>query len=204
MSDLKEENKTLKFEVEQLIAELERLEKEAQRWKEKWVDKNEANLGLLRNWKEDTAEYKAEVEKLTNRLKAESSEIESIVERLQTSEDSNTALKAEVERLRKSQKESSQGWGQRLNEIGKSWGETIKEVREKHKAEVEKLTRERDYIKRRLLMRREISNGHANNLTDCQAEVGRLKFEVEVLRLYGNKDCTAMADERIATGEPIE
>ena len=30
------------------------------------------------------------------------------------------------------------------------------------------------------------------------------EFENEVLRLYGNKDCTAMADERIATGEPIE
>jgi len=34
-------------------------------------------------------------------------------------------------------------------------------------------------------------------------EVEKWKFEAEVLRLYGNKDCTALADERIASGEPI-
>lgn len=37
------------------------------------------------------------------------------------------------------------------------------------------------------------------------AERDALKQEVEILRLYGNKDCTAMADDRLAAirrGEP--
>lgn len=34
---------------------------------------------------------------------------------------------------------------------------------------------------------------------DQAAEIERLKNEIETLRLYGNKDCTAMADAVIAS-----
>ena len=35
-------------------------------------------------------------------------------------------------------------------------------------------------------------------LTAKDAEITELKHEIEILRQYGNKDCTAMADEVIA------
>lgn len=33
---------------------------------------------------------------------------------------------------------------------------------------------------------------------DLRQRIAELEFEVEALRRYGNKDCTAMADEQIA------
>lgn len=35
-------------------------------------------------------------------------------------------------------------------------------------------------------------------LDDCLPQMDILELEVEILREYGNKDCTAMADERLA------
>lgn len=37
-----------------------------------------------------------------------------------------------------------------------------------------------------------------SKIESLEAEVKRLKHEIEILRLYGNKDCTAMADDRIS------
>jgi len=34
---------------------------------------------------------------------------------------------------------------------------------------------------------------------DLMHEMDRLRREVDVLRIYGNKDCTAMADEHLAS-----
>jgi len=45
-----------------------------------------------------------------------------------------------------------------------------------------------------------ISNEEKKNAY-LQKENAVLKKEVEILRLYGNKDCTAMADEQIAKGK---
>jgi hypothetical protein len=39
-------------------------------------------------------------------------------------------------------------------------------------------------------------------LADKDTEIARLTNEVEVLRYYGNKDCTAMADATIAETKP--
>jgi len=41
----------------------------------------------------------------------------------------------------------------------------------------------------------DIMNAHNDEIKKLQEENKRLKREIEVLRLYGNKDCTAMADE---------
>lgn len=35
-------------------------------------------------------------------------------------------------------------------------------------------------------------------MAEMQRRIEDLKFVIEVLRMYGNKDCTAMADEQIA------
>lgn len=37
-----------------------------------------------------------------------------------------------------------------------------------------------------------------STLNAAEARIAELEFEVMVLRMYGNKDCTAMADEQIA------
>ena len=41
----------------------------------------------------------------------------------------------------------------------------------------------------------------SSRIAELKAENAKLKREVEVLRLYGNKDCTAMADEALNNEE---
>lgn len=38
---------------------------------------------------------------------------------------------------------------------------------------------------------------YVNDMAGLHGEIERLREEVEVLRLYGNKDCTAMADAEL-------
>ena len=44
-----------------------------------------------------------------------------------------------------------------------------------------------------------VSESQSNMLRDCFDKVSDLEEEIEVLRLYGNNDCTAQADEALAT-----
>ena len=64
-------------------------------------------------------------------------------------------------------------------EIGFEAAETIIDLR----LEIERLTKERDAAIR--------------EIGPAFAEIERLKREVGLLRLYGNKECTAMADEAL-------